>query len=79
MLTIHGTADRVIPIEDGRAWDAHIPRHRLLEVEGGDHNFRAAPEHRQQVVAAIVAEVTAAAERRGSGAGKGEGVPDRQA
>ncbi|KAG2453322.1 hypothetical protein HYH02_001546 [Chlamydomonas schloesseri] len=77
VLTVHGSADRVIPIEDGRAWDAHIPRHRLIEVEGADHNFRAAPEHKQQVVEAIVAKVVEAAGRRRSGVV--EGVADRQA
>ncbi|KAG2438831.1 hypothetical protein HXX76_005372 [Chlamydomonas incerta] len=77
VLTIHGSGDRVIPIEDGRAWDAHIPRHRLVVVEGADHNFRTAPEHKQQVVEAIVGELAAAAGRRGSGVG--DGVADRQA
>lgn len=40
VLTVHCTADAVIPVEDAHALDRVIPRHKLFVVQGGDHNFR---------------------------------------
>lgn len=64
MLTIHGTADSVIPVTDGRNFAAVLPGHRLVEVEGADHNFRTGEEHVQQLIDAVVAFFDAAAEGR---------------
>jgi pimeloyl-ACP methyl ester carboxylesterase len=54
VLTIHGTADSVIPIEDGRQMAASIAGSRLVEVEGADHNFRASEDVLQQLVGAVL-------------------------
>ncbi len=40
VLTVHCTADAVIPVEDAHALDRVIPCHQLFVVQGGDHNFR---------------------------------------
>lgn len=40
MLIVHGDADQVIPVEDGRSFAAVIPGSRLAIVPGADHNFR---------------------------------------
>jgi pimeloyl-ACP methyl ester carboxylesterase len=54
VLTIHGTADSVIPIDDGRQMAASIAGSRLVEVEGADHNFRASDDVLQQLVSAVL-------------------------
>jgi pimeloyl-ACP methyl ester carboxylesterase len=54
VLTIHGTADNVIPIDDGRQMAASIAGSRLVEVEGADHNFRASGGVLQQLVSAVL-------------------------
>lgn len=54
VLTIHGTADAVIPVSDGRAFAAAIRGSSLVEVEGADHNFRAAPHLVAELTRAVV-------------------------
>ena len=36
-LVMHGTADRIQPIEESRWLAAHLPRSRLIELEGAGH------------------------------------------
>jgi len=36
-LVVHGTADRVVPFENGRRLAAALPRARLVTFEGGGH------------------------------------------
>jgi pimeloyl-ACP methyl ester carboxylesterase len=55
VLTIHGTADSVIPIDDGRQMAASITGSGLVEVEGADHNFRASEQVLQQLISAVLA------------------------
>jgi len=38
-LVLHGTGDRVLPVENGRLLAEGIPGARLVEVEGGSHLF----------------------------------------
>lgn len=38
LLMLHGTEDRICPIEDGRAIANSVPRHWLFAVEGAGHN-----------------------------------------
>jgi len=38
-LVLHGTADRVLPVENGRLLSEGIPGAELVEVEGGSHLF----------------------------------------
>lgn len=40
------TADKTIPVEDGRKFAAVLPGHRIVEVEGADHNFTGAVHYR---------------------------------
>lgn len=41
VLTIHGTGDQVVPMEDAQSYSQIIRQHELYLIEGGDHNFRA--------------------------------------
>ncbi len=38
LVVIHGTADEVCPVGDGRAIAAAAPQGRFVEIEGGGHN-----------------------------------------
>ncbi|KAG1656552.1 hypothetical protein FOA52_011504 [Chlamydomonas sp. UWO 241] len=58
VLTVHGSADPVIPVGDAHEFAAVIPNHALVVVEGADHVFRA-PEHMAACVDAVVAGVLA--------------------
>ncbi|PHU22224.1 hypothetical protein BC332_07331 [Capsicum chinense] len=37
VLTVHGSADEVVPVEDALAFDKIIPNHQLHISEGADH------------------------------------------
>ncbi|KAL6851667.1 hypothetical protein ACP4OV_020231 [Aristida adscensionis] len=39
VLTIHGSRDEIIPVEDARMFAANIPSHELRIVEGADHRY----------------------------------------
>ncbi|PNH05937.1 hypothetical protein TSOC_007749 [Tetrabaena socialis] len=58
VLTVHGSADAVIPVEDGRELARHIRNHTLFIAEGGDHSFRlpaAAAQMMRRIVDYLVA------------------------
>lgn len=40
VLTIHGTADSVISVQDGKEFHSRIPGSELVLVPDADHNFR---------------------------------------
>lgn len=50
---VHGTSDKVIPIDDAYKFAAAIKQHRLCIIDGADHNFRR-PEHVRQMIDAVV-------------------------
>lgn len=39
VLTVHGSADEVVPLEDALDYDKTIPNHKLHIVEGADHGY----------------------------------------
>lgn len=53
VLTVHGTKDAVIPVEDAHKWQQYIKTHQLCLVEGGDHGFTRS-EHATQMVDAVI-------------------------
>ena len=52
-LTVHGSADAVIPVRDARLFAEAVPGSGLRVVEGADHNFTQ-PAQRAEMVAAVV-------------------------
>jgi pimeloyl-ACP methyl ester carboxylesterase len=52
VLTVHGSADAVIPLADGQEFAARLPGSELVVLQGADHNFTAG--FSQQLVAAVV-------------------------
>ncbi|KAK6119560.1 hypothetical protein DH2020_046689 [Rehmannia glutinosa] len=39
VLTVHGTVDEFVPVEDAIEFAKHIPNHNLRIVEGADHEY----------------------------------------
>ncbi|EPS73312.1 hypothetical protein M569_01445, partial [Genlisea aurea] len=39
VLTVHGTTDEFVPVEDAIEFDKHITNHKLCIFEGADHEF----------------------------------------
>jgi pimeloyl-ACP methyl ester carboxylesterase len=58
-LVVHGDADRLVPLENGRATAAAIPGARLEIIEGMGHDYP--PEHWDRLVALITEHAQAAA------------------
>jgi alpha/beta superfamily hydrolase len=40
VLTIHGSADTTIPVEDAHSFAQDIKTHSLTVIDGADHSFR---------------------------------------
>lgn len=51
MLTIHGSADSTIPVDDALEFAKIIPEHQLLIVEGADHKFSS---HQDELASAVL-------------------------
>lgn len=56
LLTVHGSADTTIPVEDAYEFAKLIPNHKLHVIEGANHNYTA---HRKEVADAVVDFITA--------------------
>ncbi|KAK2989663.1 hypothetical protein RJ640_021583 [Escallonia rubra] len=41
VLTVHGSADEVIPVEDAFEFAKLIPNHKLHVIEGSNHGYTA--------------------------------------
>ncbi|XP_022960934.1 uncharacterized protein LOC111461588 isoform X1 [Cucurbita moschata] len=52
VLTVHGTEDAVIPVNDAREFDKIISNHKLHILEGADHNYTA--ESHQVELATVI-------------------------
>ncbi|KAM7515643.1 hypothetical protein LguiA_005226 [Lonicera macranthoides] len=51
VLTVHGSDDEAIPVEDAYEFDKIIPNHKLHIVEGADHGYTS---HQPQLVSLVV-------------------------
>lgn len=38
-MTVHGSMDKMVPVEDAYEFNKIIPNHKLYIVEGADHEF----------------------------------------
>ncbi|XP_013625583.1 PREDICTED: uncharacterized protein LOC106331723 isoform X2 [Brassica oleracea var. oleracea] len=51
VLTVHGSEDEIIPVEDAREFAKIIPNHKLEIVEGADHCYT---KHQSQLVTTVM-------------------------
>lgn len=51
MLTIHGSADSTIPVDDALEFAKIIAEHQLLIIEGADHKFSS---HQDELASAVL-------------------------
>lgn len=51
VVTIHGSADEIIPVEDAFEFDKIIPNHKLHIVEGADHCYTS---HQKELVSIVL-------------------------
>lgn len=51
MLTVHGSADKVIPLEDAHEFAKIIPNHKLHIIEGADHGYS---DHQAELASAVL-------------------------
>ncbi|KAI7754106.1 hypothetical protein M8C21_014729 [Ambrosia artemisiifolia] len=52
VLTVHGSVDEVIPVEDALQFDKIIPNHELRIIEGADHGYN---NHRDELLSVVLA------------------------
>ena len=57
VLTIHGSADKTIPIEDAHEFAKYIKHHQLVVIEGASHSYNG-PEHLKQMIQTAVEFIT---------------------
>ncbi|UTF53900.1 alpha/beta fold hydrolase [Natronosalvus rutilus] len=59
-LVIHGSGDRIVPVENGRLFEAKLPNVQFLELEGGSHGcFLEQADRVNDVLESFLAEVSA--------------------
>ncbi|XP_021715105.1 mycophenolic acid acyl-glucuronide esterase, mitochondrial-like [Chenopodium quinoa] len=51
VLTVHGTADEIIPVEDAYEFSKIMPNHKLHIIEGANHSFT---EHQDELVPVVI-------------------------
>lgn len=51
VLTVHGSADEIIPVEDAYEFSKIIPNHKLHIIEGANHSFT---EHQNELVPVVI-------------------------
>lgn len=56
VLTVHGSADETIPVNDALEFAKIIPNHELQIIEGADHKFSSHQDELTSVVVRFVKE-----------------------
>ncbi|KAL1218336.1 hypothetical protein V5N11_028047 [Cardamine amara subsp. amara] len=51
VLTIHGSDDKVVPLEDAKEFAKIIPNHKLEIVQGANHGYN---KHQSQLVSTVM-------------------------
>ncbi|KAH9801457.1 Hydrolase 4 domain-containing protein [Citrus sinensis] len=51
VLTIHGSSDKIIPLQDAHEFDKIIPNHKLHVVEGANHGYT---NHQAELVSVVL-------------------------
>ncbi|KAI5077246.1 hypothetical protein GOP47_0007070 [Adiantum capillus-veneris] len=56
ILTVHGTEDKIVTVEDAKEFDRFIPNHKLHILDGANHGFTQHREDLQQLVVEFIRE-----------------------
>ncbi|KAK4599077.1 hypothetical protein RGQ29_009232 [Quercus rubra] len=54
VLTVHGSMDRIVPVEDAMEFAKFIPNHKLHIIEGADHEYTSCQDELASVVVDFV-------------------------
>ncbi|XP_049376103.1 putative uncharacterized protein YDL057W isoform X1 [Solanum stenotomum] len=54
VLTVHGSMDEMVPVEDAMEFAKNVPNHKLQIIEGADHEFTLHQDELSSVVVAFV-------------------------
>ncbi|KAG5595858.1 hypothetical protein H5410_037090 [Solanum commersonii] len=57
VLTVHGSADEIIPVEDALEFDKIIPNHKLHIIEGANHCYTSHQAELTPVILPFIKEV----------------------
>mmetsp|Transcript_36944 Transcript_36944/g.75313 ORF Transcript_36944/g.75313 Transcript_36944/m.75313 type:complete len:259 (+) Transcript_36944:270-1046(+) len=63
VLTIHGSADKTVPVDDAYKYNEHIPSHTVKIIDDADHNFNGL-KYTSNIVSCIAEFVRSARETR---------------
>lgn len=55
-MTIHGSKDKIVPVEDATEFAKFIPNHKLHVIEGADHEYTSHQDELAAVVLGFVRE-----------------------
>ncbi|XP_044464206.1 uncharacterized protein LOC123194835 isoform X2 [Mangifera indica] len=51
VLTVHGSMDRIVPVDDALEFDKLVPNHKLHIIEGADHEYTS---HQDELATAVL-------------------------
>lgn len=64
VLTIHGSRDKVVKVDDAREFDKIIPNHRLHIIKGANHGYTKHQDELAEVIVDYMQELISAATQR---------------
>ena len=54
VLTVHGSMDKIVPVEDAMEFAKFIPNHKLHIIEGADHEYTSNQDELASIVVDFV-------------------------
>ncbi|XP_048332167.2 uncharacterized protein LOC107420128 isoform X1 [Ziziphus jujuba] len=54
VLTVHGSMDKIVPVDDAYEFDKFIPNHKLCIVEGADHEYTSHQDELASIVLGFI-------------------------
>ena len=56
VLTIHGSSDKIIPVQDAHEFAKIIPNHKLHIIDGADHAYNNHQDELSSVLTSFIKE-----------------------